>query len=94
MATETKTLRDKIVKKLTRTEGKELDISCNITHHNQVDLFVEEMGYRYLGCDYITERADMMKRLTCSFQGRNRDDLVKIGQVPEFQKQGGGIEDF
>ena len=45
---ETKTLKDRIVKKLTRTEGKELDITCNITHSNQVDLFVEEMGYRVL----------------------------------------------
>jgi len=94
MAFETKSLKDRIVKKLTRTEGKELDITCNITHSSQVDLFIEEMGYRYLGSDYITERADMLKRLTCSFQARNRDDLVKIGQTPEFTKQGGNIEDF
>ena len=92
---ETKTLKDRIVKKLTRTEGKELDITCNITHSNQVDLFVEEMGYRYLGSDYITERANMLKRLTCSFQARNRQDLVEIGKAPEFSnRQGGGIEDF
>ena len=94
MSFNTKSLKDKIVKKLTRTHGEELDITCNITHSSQVDLFVEEMGYRYLGSDYITQRADMLKRLTCSFQARNRQDLVEIGKAPEFNKQGGGIEDF
>lgn len=94
MSVITKTLRDKIVKKLTRTHGEELDITCNITHKDQIDLFVEEMGYRYLGSDYITARADMLKRLTCSFQARNRQDLVEIGKVPEFTRQGGSIEDF
>lgn len=92
---ETKSLKDKIVKKLTRTHGEELDITCNITHSSQIDLFVEEKGYSFLGSEYITDRADMLKRLTCSYQARNRDDLVKIGQAQEFVKPGsGGIEDF
>lgn len=92
---ETKSLKNKIVKKLTRTHGEELDITCNITHSSQIDLFVEEMGYRFLGSEYITQRADMLKRLTCSYQARSRDDLVKIGQVQEFNNNGsGGIEDF
>lgn len=92
---ETKSLKDKIVKKLTRTHGEELDITCNITHSSQIDLFVEEMGYRFLGSEYITQRADMLKRLTCSYQARNRQDLVEIGKAAEYIKPGsGGIEDF
>ena len=92
---ETKSLKNNIVKNLTRTHGEELDITCNITHSSQIDLFVEEMGYRFLGSEYITQRANMLKRLTCSYQAKCRDDLVKIGQVQDFNNNGsGGIEDF
>lgn len=77
-------LRDKIVEKLTRVSGKDLEVTCNITHNKQIELFTEEMGFKTLGSDYITERADMYKRLTCSFQGKARDDLKSIGMTPEF----------
>jgi len=82
---EEQTLRDRIVEKLTKIQGKELEISCNLTHNKQIELFTEEMGFKELGSTYITERADMYKRLTCSFQGRARDDLKSIGMTPEYQ---------
>lgn len=94
MAFEIQGLRDKIVSKLSQTEGKELEISCNLTSNKQIDLFVEEMALSYLGSSYITQRADMLKRLTCSYQGRARTDLVEIGKTPEFKASGQGFEDL
>lgn len=85
MVEEEQTLRDKIVQKLTNIKGAELEVTCNLTHNKQIDLFTEEMGFKHLGSEYITERADMYKRLTCSFQGKARDDLKSIGMTPEYQ---------
>lgn len=87
-------LRDKIVGKLTATSGEELEVSCNLTSNKQMDLFVEEMALTYLGSKYVTARADMLKRLTCSFQGRGRTDLVDIGKTPEFRVGGQNFEDL
>ena len=81
---EEQTLRDKIVEKLTKTKGEELEISCNLTSNKQIDLFTEEISFKYLGSAYIIQRADMYKRLTCSFQGRSRTDLTEIGKCPEY----------
>jgi uncharacterized protein (UPF0371 family) len=82
---EEQSLRDRIVEKLTNIKGAELEVTCNLTHNKQIELFTEEMGFKELGSDYIIERANMYKRLTCSFQGRARDDLKAIGMTPEFQ---------
>lgn len=94
MGFEIQGLRDKIVGKLTATDGKELEIGCNLTSNKQMDLFVEEMALTYLGSEYIRERADMLKRLTCSYQGRSRSDLVEIGKTPEFKMGGQNFEDI
>lgn len=94
MAFEIQGLRDKIVNKLSQTEGKELEISCNLTSNKQLDLFVEEMALSWLGSQYISERADMLKRLTCSYMGRARTDLVEIGKTPEFKAGNQGFEDL
>ena len=77
--------RDKIVLKLTPTNGEELEIMCNITHAKQTDIFLEETGYTMLGSRYIIDRSNRLKRLTCSFQGKARNDLVEIGMTPEFR---------
>lgn len=94
MAFEIQSLRDKIVGKLSATEGKELEITCNLTSPKQMELFVEEMALTYLGSRYVSARADMMKRLTCSYQGRSRTDLVEIGKTPEFKMNNSGFEDI
>lgn len=87
-------LRDKIVEKLSATKGEQLEISCNLTSNKQIDLFIEEMALTYLGSEYVTARADMLKRLTCSYQGRGRTDLVDIGKTPEFRPNNQLTQDF
>lgn len=87
-------LRDQIVGRLTRTEGKELDISCNLTSNKQIELFIEEMALTHLGSKYVSKRADLLKRLTCSYQGKLRNDLVEIGKTPEFTRGGTDHADF
>ncbi len=82
---EEQSLKDRIVEKLTNTNGAELDVTCNLTNSKQIELFTEEIGFKELGSEYIIKRADMYKRLTCSFQGKARDDLKAIGMTPEFQ---------
>ncbi len=94
MGFEVQGLRDKIVDKLSAVEGRELEISCNLTSNKQMDLFVEEMALSYLGSGYIKERADMLKRLTCSYQGRSRTDMVEIGKTPEFRTGNQSFEDI
>ena len=95
MPSELLTQKDRIIERLTPVEGKELEISCNLTSNKQMDLFVEQLGFSKLGSTYIIERGDMLKRLTCSFQGRNRTDLVEIGKAPEWMQQQrfGGFDD-
>lgn len=94
MGFEIQGLRDKIVDKLSSVDGKDLEINCNLTSNKQIDLFVEEMALTYLGSEYIRDRADMLKRLTCSYQGRGRADLVDIGKTPEFKAAGQAFEDL
>lgn len=86
-------LRDKIVDRLSATSGEQLEITCNITSNKQIDLFVEEMALNYLGSGYIKFRGDMMKRLTNSYQGKARNDLVEIGRTPEFKVGNASFED-
>lgn len=95
MVTDLLTQKDRIVERLTPTEGKELEISCNLTSNKQIDIFIEQLGFSTLGSTYIIERGNLLKRLTCSFQGRNRSDLVEIGKAPEWQgrQQFGGFDD-
>lgn len=95
MPSELLTQKDRIIERLTPTEGKELDISCNLTSNKQMDVFIEQLGYSVLGSTYIIQRGDLLKRLTCSFQGRNRTDLVEIGKTPEWQttQRFGGFDD-
>lgn len=81
---EEKPLRYQIVEKLSSEGGAALDLSCNLTSNKQLELFTEEIGFKQLGSSYIVERADMYKRLTCSYQARNREDLKSIGMCPEY----------
>lgn len=95
MATSILTQKDRIIERLTPTEGKELEISCNLTSSKQMAVFMEQLAYSVLGSTYIIQRGDMLKRLTCSYQARNRTDLVDIGKTPEWQttQRFGGFDD-
>lgn len=68
--------------KLTVTHGKELEISANITSAKQLDLVMmgNVYGQNGLRSRYFETQKDSMLRLTCSFEGRCRTDIVEIGK--------------
>ena len=84
-----KTLKETAIDKLSATEGKELDISANITNPGQFDAILESHAHSHLGSKYVIDRCDLLKRLTNSYMGRYRTDIVTIGQSPEFAPQSG-----
>lgn len=84
-----KTLKETAIDKLSATEGKELDISANLTNPKQMNAILESHAHSHLGSRYVIDRCDLLKRLTNSFDGRFRTDIVTIGQSPEIV--GGGV---
>jgi hypothetical protein len=68
--------------KITITGGPELEMTANITSPSQFDLML--MGNVYgrhgLRSRYFQEQRNLMLRLTCSYQGRCRSDIVEIGK--------------
>lgn len=87
-------LRDKIVDKLSQTEGKALEITTRIVSERQFALYVESMGLEHLGSRYAVERSNKMMRLSCSWHGASREELKEIGKTPEFRRGGPDSEDF
>lgn len=85
-----KTLKETIVDNLSATEGKALDISANITAPEQLNAIMEAHAHSHLGSAYVIDRIDLLKRLTNSYQGRYRSDLVEIGKGPEYTMGNGG----
>lgn len=83
-----KQTQDVCVDKLTSTSGKDLEIMANINHPDQLDAVMEGFADAIFGSRFGVERMEMLLRLTCSFQGRARDDLTHIGekttQVPSW----------
>lgn len=71
--------QDVCVRKLTSTEGKDLEITANLTHPSQVTAILEGYVDRKLGSKYGVEKAEFLMRLSCSFNGRAREDLTTIG---------------
>ena len=80
--------------KLTATGGEELEISANITSPRQLDLVM--MGNVYgahgLRSRYFANQKDSMLRLTCSYQGRCRTDVVEIGKSVKLPLMSGGMQ--
>lgn len=87
-------LRDRIVNALSSTKGEQLEITSNLTSSAQVELVMESMALEHLGSKFAVTESEKMLRLSCSWQGKSRNDLVEIGKTPEFSKNRGGIEDF
>lgn len=82
-----KTLKETAIDKLSATEGKDLDISANLTHPDQIGVILESHAHSMLGSEYVIDRCDLYKRLTVSYMGRYRSDIVTIGTGPEFVPQ-------
>ena len=75
-----KGLKEISLDRLSVISGKELDITSCFTNGDQIDFVMEAMAHSYLGSRYITERKELLERLTCSYQGRHRTDVVDIGK--------------
>ena len=76
--------KDTVVKYLTRTEGKELEITSNLTSPAQLNAALEGLVASRLGSDTGMEEYQMLLRLTISWKGRGREDLTSIGKAPEI----------
>lgn len=80
------------LEKLTVTSGEELELLANITSPEQLDLVL--MGNIYgpqgLRSRYFQTQKDSLLRLTCSYQGRARTDIVEIGKSMRMQMPGFG----
>lgn len=79
MAIEIKTLKDRCVDSLQYTEGHLLQISANLQDTSQFNVVLEAHAHSVLGSKYVPQRAEEYLRLSISYKGRMRDDIVKIG---------------
>lgn len=88
-----KDLAETCVDKITATEGKELQISAYLTDPDQIDMVLEGFLYGSAGLNsgYVPERNEQYLRLTCSFRGKLRDDVVAIGKAPRINNSNGGF---
>lgn len=82
---ELKQSKDVCIDKLTSTTGRDLEITANITSSVQINAVLEGYVAKALNSSYGANECELLLRLTCSWQGRCRDDLTGIGKVPEVQ---------
>jgi len=82
---EIKQTKDVCVDKLTVVRGEELEIAANLVDRLQIAAVLEGYVCRALNARFGVEKEEMLLRLTCSWQGRCRDDLTSIGKVPDIQ---------
>lgn len=75
-----KTLKEQCVDRLCETKGEALQIGCNLSSGRQMGYILQSHAHAYLGSSYITSRCEMLERLTISYQGRGRTDLVEVGK--------------
>lgn len=77
--------------KITITDGPGLEMTANITSASQMDLMLLGNVYgRYgLRSRYFGEQHNTALRLTCSYQGRCRTDIVDIGKSVKLPMLGG-----
>lgn len=71
--------QDVCVRKLTSTDGKDLEIMANLTHPDQIPKLIEGFIDAQLGSEFGIAETEMLLRLSCSMKGRARDDLTTIG---------------
>lgn len=75
-----KSLKEQCVDKLTEIRGEPLQIGCNITSGKQMAYILQSHAHTYLGSAYVTSRCETLERLTISYQGKGRSDLVEVGK--------------
>lgn len=93
MAFNLKSFREKAIEHLAKTEGKELEISANLTSPSQFTLLIESYAHSILGCEYTEGEKDLYLRLTKSYQSTFGDYVVEIGKTPDFMGASNAAKD-
>lgn len=75
-----KGLKEQCVDRLTETHGEPLQIGCNLSSGKQMAYILQSHAHAYLGSTYVNGRCELLERLTISYQGRGRTDLVDVGK--------------
>lgn len=86
---ELKTVKEQAIDHLSVTDGSELDITCNLTSSQQMQIVLESEAHTMLGCSYVKQYTERMLRLTNSFGARHRQDIVEIAKASRFDQDGG-----
>lgn len=86
---ELKTVKEQAIDHLSTIDGKELDISCNLTSSEQLQIVMESEAHSVLGCRYVSTTTERLLRLTNSFGARHRSDIVEIAKASRFDSDGG-----
>lgn len=87
-----KGLKEQSLDRLSVTSGKELDITSCFTNVAQINFVMEAHAHAYLGSRYIKERKELLERLTCSYQGLHRTNIVDIGKSGRLEVPMPGLE--
>lgn len=82
---ELKTIKEQALDRLSATEGKELDLSCNLSSGTQLEIVLESEAHAVLGCRFYVRTTERMLRLTNGFQGRHRQDIVEIAKARSLE---------
>lgn len=85
---ELKTVKEQAIDHLAVTDGDELDITCNLTSSQQLQIVLESEAHTVLGCTYVRQYTERMLRLTNSYNARHRQDIVEIAKASRFDKDG------
>lgn len=85
---ELKTVKEQAIDHLAVTDGNELDITCNLTSSQQLQIVLESEAHTVLGCTYVRQYTERMLRLTNSYNARHRQDIVEIAKASRFDKDG------
>lgn len=91
-----KTAQEKCIEELTQIEGIKLEASANLCNSSQIAMMQEGYIYKKLRSKYVPDKVEYYLRLTLSYQGRLRDDLVRIGTAgnKDAGGNGGNLEPF
>lgn len=84
---EIKTLKEQAIDHLSATEGKELDLTCNLSSPAQMQIILEAEAHAILGNEFILRYTERMLRLTNSYMARHRQDIVEISKSTRFEQE-------
>lgn len=87
-----KGLKEQTLDRLSATHGEELNLTANLTSGRQMKYIMQSHAHQYLGSAYVRDRCELLQRLTCSYNGRHRTDLVDVGKSGGKDDLFGGTE--